>query len=95
LGSMPEVVTCNFSLTDPVFFSGKRVLVYNERDPANIPWGTAGADYVVESTGVFTKIAAAEAHVKGGAKKVIAFRSVRCDQRCVRFEIELQSFKEF
>lgn len=54
-----------------LIINGKRVLVYNERDPANIPWGTAGADYVVESTGVFTKIAAAEAHVKGGAKKVV------------------------
>merc|ERR1719233_1941248 len=46
-------------------------MVFNERDPAAIPWATAGADYVVESTGVFTKIAAAEAHIKGGAKKVV------------------------
>jgi len=51
--------------------NGKKVMVFNERDPANIQWGSAGAEYVVESTGVFTKIAAAEAHIKGGAKKVV------------------------
>merc|ERR1712002_1421183 len=51
--------------------NGKKVMVFNERDPAAIPWATAGADYVVESTGVFTKVAAAEAHIKGGAKKVV------------------------
>jgi len=51
--------------------NGKKVMVFNERDPANIPWQTAGADYVVESTGVFTKLAAAEAHIQGGAKKVV------------------------
>merc|ERR1712180_340872 len=50
---------------------GKKVMVFNERDPANIPWGSAGAEYVVESTGVFTKTVAAEAHIKGVAKKVV------------------------
>merc|ERR1712002_168581 len=51
--------------------NGKKVMVFNERDPASIPWGNAGAEYVVESTGVFTKVAAAEAHIKGGARKVV------------------------
>ena len=34
--------------------NGKSIHVYQERDPAAIPWGAAGADYVVESSGVFT-----------------------------------------
>merc|ERR1711998_298926 len=51
--------------------NGRTVKVFNERDPASIQWGSAGVDYVVESTGVFTTIDKASAHLKGGAKRVI------------------------
>merc|ERR1719231_985368 len=50
---------------------GKEVVVFNERDPADIKWGDCGADYVVESTGIFLSEEKAGAHFKGGAKKIV------------------------
>ena len=51
--------------------NGQDIQVFHEKDPAAIPWGAAGADYICESTGVFTEQGKAELHIKGGAKKVI------------------------
>jgi len=54
-----------------ITIDGKKITVFGEKDPANISWGSVGADYIVESTGVFTTTAKASAHMKGGAKKVV------------------------
>ncbi|QHO57353.1 Glyceraldehyde-3-phosphate dehydrogenase GAPC2, cytosolic [Arachis hypogaea] len=54
-----------------LLFGEKPVTVFGIRNPEEIPWGSAGADIIVESTGVFTDKDKAAAHLKGGAKKVI------------------------
>jgi glyceraldehyde 3-phosphate dehydrogenase len=51
--------------------NGHEITVFAEKDPANINWASVGATYIVESTGVFTTVEKASAHLKGGAKKVI------------------------
>jgi len=51
--------------------NSRKVKVFAEKDPANLPWKDLGVDLVVESTGLFTDADKASAHIKGGAKKVI------------------------
>ena len=51
--------------------NGKFVKGFTKMTPEDIPWGDVGAEYICESTGVFTDVAKAQAHIKGGAKKVV------------------------
>jgi len=56
---------------DYLVVNGDRIRVFAERDPAKLPWGEVGAEYVLECTGLFTSKAKAGAHLKGGARKVV------------------------
>ncbi len=68
LGRLPGEVLA--SDTD-ISVDGKSIRVFEERNPADLPWGDVGADIVIESTGIFTDATKAKAHIDGGAKKVI------------------------
>ena len=56
---------------DDLIVNGKRIRIIAERDPAKLPWGNMGADLFLESTGLFSERAQAEAHIQAGAKKVV------------------------
>ena len=56
---------------DSITVGDKTIKVFEERDPANLPWGELGVDIVIESTGRFTKADDAKKHIAGGAKKVL------------------------
>jgi len=56
---------------DGITIDGHKIKGFAMSDPTTIPWKDCGVDYVIESTGVFTDIAKASAHIKAGAKRVV------------------------
>lgn len=56
---------------DSLIIDGREIKVFTSSDPAEIPWGSVGVEYILECTGKFTKAADASRHLLGGAKKVI------------------------
>ena len=68
LGRFPGEISFD---EESITVDGKQIKVYEEKDPANLPWGELGVDIVIESTGRFTNASAAQAHITAGAKKVL------------------------
>ena len=68
LGRLPGTVT---STDSEILVDGVAMRALGERDPAALGWGDLGVDYVIESTGHFTKAEDAKKHMDAGAKKVI------------------------
>src|SRR5581483_2161018 len=56
---------------DAMIVNGDRIRVLAERDPAKLPWGQLGVQFVLECTGLFTSKERALAHLNGGATKVV------------------------
>jgi len=56
---------------DAIIVNGQKIKISAEKDPANLNWGEIGAEYVIESTGIFRSQEQCEKHITAGAKKVI------------------------
>lgn len=54
-----------------LYVNDRMIRVSAEKDPANLKWNEAGADVIAECTGLFAKLSTAQAHIDGGAKKVV------------------------
>merc|ERR1719506_2592104 len=68
---------------DYLVLDGKKVLTSRCRDPKEVGWGSLGADYVCESTGVFLTKEKAQSIIDGGAKKVIYFAPAKDDSQTI------------
>ena len=56
---------------DLLTVDGQKTFISSERDPSKLPWNELGAQYIIESTGLFRKIPEARKHIDAGAKRVI------------------------
>ena len=77
----------NFEGDEIVIKGTKRIKVYSEKDPANLPWGELGVDVVLECTGLFTNLEDARKHIEAGAKKVIISAPGKGDMKTIVYNV--------
>ncbi|MDD3341861.1 MAG: type I glyceraldehyde-3-phosphate dehydrogenase [Bacilli bacterium] len=70
-----------------ILISGRKIKVFAEKDPANLPWKALEIDEVFECTGIFTSAEAASAHNKAGAKKVIISAPAKGDLKTIVYNV--------
>ena len=73
--------------------NGNEIRVTAEKDPANLKWNEVGAEYVVESTGLFLTKEKAEAHIKAGAKRVVMSAPSKDDTPMFVFGVNHTTYK--
>jgi len=75
------------STDNSIVVNGKEIVIYAQKDPAQIPWGTHHVDVVLECTGFFTDKEKAESHIKAGAKRVVISAPATGDMKTVVFNV--------
>ena len=70
-----------------IIIRGRKVRVYSEKDPSNLPWKELGIDVVFECTGLFTDYDKAHAHIDAGAKKVIISAPAKGDLKTIVYNV--------
>jgi len=78
---------------DSLVVDGHKIALSHTRDPADIPFGKHGADYVCESTGVFLTTDSVQAHLKAGAKKVIFSAPAKDDSHTVVMGVNEETYE--
>ncbi len=66
-----------------IVVADRHLRVFNHKNPADIPWGNIGVDYVVEATGRFTDAEKARAHIEAGAGKVVISAPAKGDVKTI------------
>jgi glyceraldehyde 3-phosphate dehydrogenase len=66
-----------------IIVDGRPIEIFNHREPSDIPWGSLGVEYVIESTGRFTDKDKAQAHIEAGAKKVVISAPAKGDIKTI------------
>ena len=72
-----------------LIIAGRKVRIFKEMDPSNLPWGELGIDEVFECTGKFVKKEDAMAHINAGAKKVIISAPAKGDLKTIVYKVPL------
>ena len=70
-----------------IYVEGKRIEVYNEMDPVNLPWKEMNIDVVLECTGKFTSLDGANKHIQAGVKKVLISAPSKGDVKTVVYNV--------
>ena len=73
-----------------IIIGGKKIRVYSEKEPQNLPWGELGIDVVFECTGLFTSVEKAMAHIEAGAKKVIISAPAKGELKTIVYNVNHQ-----
>ena len=81
----------NFEGDEIVIKGTKRIKVYSEKDPANLPWKDLGVDVVFECTGLFTSLEDAQKHITAGAKKVIISAPGKGDMKTIVYNVNSET----
>ncbi|MFV0275505.1 MAG: type I glyceraldehyde-3-phosphate dehydrogenase [Bacilli bacterium] len=72
---------------DGIIVENKKIKVYSQKDPKNLPWESLNIDVVMECTGFFTDKEKAQAHITAGAKKVIISAPAKGDLKTIVFNV--------
>ncbi len=70
-----------------IIIDGKKIRIYSEKEPVDLPWKELGIDVVFECTGFFTNLEAAQSHIDAGAKKVIISAPAKGDLKTIVYNV--------